>query len=244
MPQAAESPSGFAAKFADVACGKDIDGELAKSITYLLTNRLAEKPMQAIQERYPTPANCTALQVPKCNPPIWESLKPHARNTDIKIQKVQKSLVAGLTAVTTTVHGQLPENMQNGLACLAAANFELNMMRRELLRPGLQDKFSQLCKPSVPITSMLFGDDLSKHIRELSEVHRATGKVARVGRFRPYGSYGHSYGSYGHSYGRGRGSYMTRRPFLGGRGSQFRRYRPQLSARGRWRGGAARSQSQ
>ena len=190
--------------------------------------------MNEILKKYPTPANCTALQVPKCNPPIWEGLKPNARSMDVKLQKVEKLLVTGLTALSTVEVSPLTEDRENAYACLAAAVFELNMTRRDLLKPGLSERYTQLCKPSIPVTSMLFGDDLSQNIRDLSEIHRATGKLAR---YQPY--------TRGRGYNRARGT----RPFLGGRGfSSQHRFKqsgkPQLSARGRGRGGASSRKGQ
>ena len=70
---------------------------------------------------------------------------------------------------------ELTEDQKNGFTCLAAASYEMNMLRQDLIKPGLQEKFSQLCKPTVPITENLFGDDLTKHIKDI-EVHKANGE--------------------------------------------------------------------
>ena len=119
--------------------------------------------------------------------------------------------------------------------CLAAAVFEMNMLRRELIKPGLPEKFLPLCKISIPVTENLFGDELSKSIKDIDEMNKITGKMARQHRYAPYGI-------------RGRGRGNNQQHFLARGGSQptrpTRPYRGNLSARrGRGRG-AGRGQPQ
>ena len=46
------------------------------------------------------------------------------------------------------------------------------MKRRELIKPDLESPFKKLCKPEIAPTTKLFGDDLSKQLKELTEVSR------------------------------------------------------------------------
>lgn len=174
--------SGFAVKFASSSYGDEIDGETASSLQYLLTNKLAEKHLTDLLEKYETPKNAKNLCVPKVNQQIWDSLRPHTRNNDLKLQKVEKLMVKGITAIAKNKEG-LSEDQENGLTCLAAAVFEMNMLRREFIKPGLQEKFAPLCKTSIPITENLFGNDLSKYIKDIDEVNKVTTQMAR---FAPY----------------------------------------------------------
>lgn len=226
-------PSGFAAKFAPVPTGPAIDDELAKCLSYMLKNKLAEKPVQDVIDKYDTPTNCKEMMTPKVNAPIWEGLKPNARSNDLKLQKIQKTLLAGLIAFTkgAKMHG-LSQEGQDALTCLTVANFELNMMRRDLIKPGLNARLAQLCKPTVAITSNLFGDELSKSIKDLHEVHKATDQVNR--RFSPYNRRGSYRSNRGRFLGRGghRQGYQIQQPYRG---------RPLTAKRGRGRG-APRSQ--
>ena len=147
----------------------------------------------------------------------------------------------GAIAVARTKE-ELTEDQMNGLTCLATASYEMNMLRRDLIKPGLHEKFSQLCKPTVPVTENLFGNDLTKHIKDIDEVHKATGKMAKQPRFAPYsyprrgrGGRGYPYNNNAPFLGRG-GAQPQRQPFKPGRGL--------LSAkRGRGRG-AGRGQQQ
>ena len=232
---------GFAAKYATEAAGKPIDEVMAVSLNYLMTNQLAEKPLLEMMEKYESPTNCEVLRIPKVNAPIWDSLNSKTRSADLKLQRVQKSLIKGMIANTQGVVTPT-DSQQDAFTCLANANFELNMMRRELIKPDLNMKYSQLCKPTVQVTENLFGDDLSKNIKDLSEVHKATGMVMKAGRqqfrgkrFTPYNNNWQGRGGYGQSRGRG----FRSQPFLSqGAGTMNRRnnyqYQPNpLSARKR-----------
>ena len=79
--------SGFAVKFVSSSYGDEIDGETASSLQYLLANKLAEKHLTDLLEKYETPKNAKNLCVPKVNPQIWDSLRPHTRNNDLKLQR-------------------------------------------------------------------------------------------------------------------------------------------------------------
>ena len=46
------------------------------------------------------------------------------------------------------------------------------MKRREPIKPDLESPFTRLCKPEIAPTTKLFGDDLSKQLKELTEVSR------------------------------------------------------------------------
>ena len=129
-------------------------------------------------DKYETPTSCTNLSVPKVNVAIWDSLQPKTLSVDLKIQRVRRSLVKGITAFTQDLKDPT-ESQQDTLACLANAVFEMSMLGRNMTKPDLNSKFTQLYKPEVQTTEYLLGDDLSKHIKDLSEVHKATDAVGR-----------------------------------------------------------------
>lgn len=186
-------PLGFASKFAGpLEEGAPIDSELASSITYLLSNKLEEKQMTDTAQKYLRPSNCETLLVPKVNPVIWDNLSLSSRNVDVKMQRCQKPLVKGITALIEAFKDRsapLSEAEQDGIALLCNAVFELNIFRKELIKPELNKRYSHLCKPSVTPTQWLFGDDLQKTVKELDEQQKAVGAIrpqrARFG-FHPY----------------------------------------------------------
>ena len=60
----------------------------------------------------------------------------------------------------------------DGVLLLANANQELNYRRRELMRPQLNTNYRHLCSPSNPVTAKLFGDDLLKAVKGITDTNR------------------------------------------------------------------------
>ena len=46
----------------------------------------------------------------------------------------------------------------------------MSLQRRELVKPILRNDFSALCDVNVPVTSLLFGNDLAKALKEARQV--------------------------------------------------------------------------
>ena len=64
------------------------------------------------------------------------------------------------------------ESMSDAIALFAHANSELKIRRKELIKPDLYEDYKHLCSASVPSSSQLFGDDLSKQVKDLTEVNK------------------------------------------------------------------------
>ena len=63
---------------------------------------------------------------------------------------------------------------------MANSNTELNLRRREALKPELHTSYRYLCAPSNPITTELFGDDLPKAVKDITHTNRITSKLSTV----------------------------------------------------------------
>ena len=59
--------------------------------------------------------------IPKVNPPIWDSLKPHACNADIWLQKMRKHLTKRIIAATQDAESadKVLKNEENVPTCFA-----------------------------------------------------------------------------------------------------------------------------
>ena len=68
----------------------------------------------------------------------------------------------------------------HSIALLANANFKLNMKRRELIKPELNPLYTRLCKVEIKSSTQLFGDDLSKHLKEMAEAKKAGRKMQKT----------------------------------------------------------------
>ena len=58
-------------------------------------------------------------------------------------------------------------------ALLGNTNWKLNMKRRELIKPDLNPPYTRLCKEEIKLFTKLFGEDLSKHLKDMSEAKTA-----------------------------------------------------------------------
>jgi len=54
------------------------------------------------------------------------------------------------------------------------------MKRREIIKPDLDPPYTTLCKEEIKPTTKLFGDHLSKHLKEMPEVKRAEQQIQKV----------------------------------------------------------------
>ncbi|RMX45072.1 hypothetical protein pdam_00023640 [Pocillopora damicornis] len=61
----------------------------------------------------------------------------------------------------------------DSVAMLGNTNWKLNMKRRELIKPELNPPYTRLCKEDITLSTKLFGDDLAKHLKDMSEAKKA-----------------------------------------------------------------------
>ena len=61
-------------------------------------------------------------------------------------------------------------NCMDAVFLLGHANTSMSLQRRELVKPILRNDFSALCDVNVPVTSLLFGNDLAKALKEARQV--------------------------------------------------------------------------
>ncbi|KAK6173224.1 hypothetical protein SNE40_016714 [Patella caerulea] len=176
----------------DSDCGPDINQKVADLINNLLCRKIPDSKLNKTGEEYKRPQNCMMMVTPRVNAEIWAEVQPNHRSSDIKFQKIQDRLTKGLIPLTTLVNdlnimrkssnlqfdseemGKMIRKLCDSLAFLAAAHFEISMKRRENLKSSnLNIKImSRLCSVSNRVTQNLFGDDLPKSIKDISEVSR------------------------------------------------------------------------
>ena len=170
--------------------GAEINENLAVIVQKLLKEKPEEDKLNEIKKRYLRPKNCATLAETRVNLAIWNNLSDRARTSDIKLQKVQKSLIKGTTSVVQLVNDlistpdmlpkdQIVSRLMDGVLLMANANIELNIRRREALKPELHTSYCYLCAPSNPITTELFGDDLPKAVKDITDTNRITSKISR-----------------------------------------------------------------
>ncbi|XP_028415993.1 uncharacterized protein LOC114539556 [Dendronephthya gigantea] len=178
-------------------CAPRVHDQLATIVNNLARERLPDDTVATKYKLYDRPENCGALVPVKVNPPIWDKLKSETRSSDLRFQKIQtalnKSLIA-MVQVTDCLTNSLAASaektnlpntedlvrkMMDAVAFATYANHELNNKRRECIKPELHQDFRPLCSTSNPVTTWLFGDDLSKQVKDMTEVNKVGQRVAQ-----------------------------------------------------------------
>ena len=65
------------------------------------------------------------------------------------------------------------DHVMDSVAMLGNTNWKLNMKQRELIKPELNPPYTRLCKEDITLSTKLFGDDLAKHLKDMSEAKKA-----------------------------------------------------------------------
>ena len=73
----------------------------------------------------------------------------------------------------------LVRKMTDAVAFATYANHEVSNKRRQCIKPELHQDYRPLCSPSNPVTTWLFGDDLSKQVKDMTEVNKVGQRVAQ-----------------------------------------------------------------
>ena len=208
-------------------CDVKIDEVLANNVNELFRNGMNEEQYSELtkDENNARPENCEGLSIVRINQLMWNVISPGAQSADKKLQFLERTIVKAATILTKTVNkmaidennnangnsgsGEYIDKCNDVLALLGHANRQLNMTRRDFLKPEMMAEYVPLCSHSVPYTNNLFGDDVSKVAKDIED-------CSKVGNKLKFGS------------GRGRGGGF----FRGGRGGHRGTF-----SRGGYRGG-------
>ena len=86
--------------------GPAVNQHLAKIVQGLMREKLSEEVLTETQNRYNRPENCDCLSTTKVSHLIGDKLKPETRSNDIKLQRVQSTLVKGVTPMVSIVEAR------------------------------------------------------------------------------------------------------------------------------------------
>ena len=164
-----------------------IAGKIAELVDSMLVGGLSTETVKERAEKHSPAENCKYLSVTTVNEEIWDLLSRKTRSVDLAFQRVQEPLLQGLSALTNLAgklvkditDGKMPETRQvldhvmDSVALLSNTNWKLNMRRRELIKPDLNSPYTRLCKEDIKPSTKLFGDELSKHLKDMSEAKKA-----------------------------------------------------------------------
>ena len=168
-----------------------ISEKLAKTVENRWLNKLSDGQLKEKTEKYLRPANCDNFITPKVNPEIWERLDRQTRGRDLKLSTLQSTTTKVgyvCTKATELLSQARRENKSpdieqlirmhtEALGLLGHISFEISQRRRDAIRPNLNKEYATLCASHVPITKMLFGDELQtqlNHIRASNKISNTT----------------------------------------------------------------------
>ena len=168
-----------------------ISEKLAKIVENRWLSKLSDGQLKEKTEKYLRPTNCDNFITPKVNPEIWEQLDRQTRGRDFKLSTLQSTTTKVgyiCTKATEFLSQARRENKSpdieqlirmhtDALGPLGHISFEISKRRRDAIRPNLNKEYATLCASHVPITKMLFGDELQtqlNHIRASNKISNAT----------------------------------------------------------------------
>ena len=162
--------------------GEKIDDKLAGVLSKMLRQQPSDVKMIEKLNSFKRPLNIAELEPTRVNPEIWSSLQSKTRSLDIKIQKVEQAMLKSMVPIISCVELLLKNDkcdqktlitkLLDSVAIISHSNHELNLRRRELIKPDLNRQFASLCSSQVPITGLLFGDNLSQKCKDIQETNK------------------------------------------------------------------------
>ena len=172
----------------------------------------------------------------KVNPEIFINMRKELKFDDVMMQRVQRTLLAGLTAtshvMTALIKGAIKEappptsdyimaTLTHAMSLIASSSHQIDLRRRASFKSELKDDFRSLCNETEPVTGLLFGEELGNTVKQLSETSKVTRQLTGYQRSATRFSGRASTSRPGPNYAR-RGF-----PFLGAGPRGNRGYRPQ-----------------
>ena len=127
--------------------GPKINDKVAGVVNKLCLQRISQDQSKAMIKRHSTPQNVN-LKLPKCEPSIWNEIPGKTRVNDIKFQFSQALLIdfvncqleVAETLLKTKLEKQVITTYLGGITLAMASNYELNLRRRDAMRPQFKSK--------------------------------------------------------------------------------------------------------
>ena len=151
---------------------------MAEIINQFFKEPLTEEKVKKLLKEYSRPANCNFVKAQLCNPEIWRlNLANLRRSTDIMLQKVLLHVVNASYAIMISCDKRIQKEVEfkeilapviDSLVFLGTSTIELNQLWRDLARHKLPPNLKPLAKDVSPEPDLLFWDEISKIIYQLS----------------------------------------------------------------------------
>ena len=200
-----------------------VNAHLATLVNKVFREGISDEKFQKLLKDTHRPDNCDSLVKTRVNNLVWNLLSPQIHTIDSNMQKIQEAVIKSAVILTKLLsqnsHVLFETTVEAGtdaLGLLGQANKLINVRRKDLHKSNLNPEYHYLCSPSQKYTDMLYGDDISKHVKEIQDVNKIGTRIKGA----------HFGGGYGYQ-NRGRGAKNFRGVFRGrvtkprGRGRGF-----------------------
>ena len=171
--------------------GPAAEKQLADFINNLWSKKLPDSKLKDKSAKYLRPANCETLATPRVNPEIWDKLSHSVKQQDLRSSSTQKTVGTAGAALCKSIEMLL--EMKNSkqpksdsdiqkliklntdaVALLGHAHVDLSHRRRESIKPHLNKDYAGLCASHVPVTALLFGNDLQTQLNNIRASNRVS----------------------------------------------------------------------
>ena len=186
---------------ADEQTDQDVSDKLAKLVNKRWSEKLTSDKLTEKLKKHSRPGNLGSLVAPRVNPEIWANMGHTARRVDLRASNTQNILAKVGTIIAKCTDNLLKAREKDAkkidlaemvsfhtdaLALLGHSQYELSLKRREAIKPSLKKEYAALCSTNVPVTSLLFGDDLQqqhniKASNKISQVSATANKSHKAG---------------------------------------------------------------
>jgi len=183
----------FSKAFASVKVGPPLNEELSEFLHKSVTSAPDRDFLADTKEQFLRPENCPSLVVPRVNDKVWEKTKIPTRQLDLKLQDIQSNVVSSVYAMSSVVsqlkklHDDNPEcpitkelhdSALSATFMASHASYKLSMQRRLNFKSVFDQNHVSICtKNDTPPSDLLFGNDLAKSCKEISDESAAFGRV-------------------------------------------------------------------
>ena len=180
------------------------NSKLASIVNKCFSNPISYDTVITKQDSYMTPNNCESVRVPRCNDEVWALCDKYIKKKDTRLTNIQRALVSASTAVARvtdelmksfTSKGKQPlplkdmvTSLTDAVSLMGHASHQTSLRRRDNMVPILKRDYAALKSPNVPVTSLLFGDDLPKTVKDLKQTYTMGKDLSTYNRSKNMGS--------------------------------------------------------
>ena len=160
-----------------------------------------------------------------------EGYANNQQTQDVKLQKVQELLMTAIVPLVTVTDSTLSNKRDlhrsdsgnnlimilESITLLLEVHHELNLRRREAIRPSLKDEFRPLCSKNTKLSNdLLLGDNLDEQIKQLQNKCNLGSSLCKHSRDKNKGTYRNRYQPYNPNFrNQSSASYRNKKDFLG-----------------------------